>query len=134
MLAHKAPPSRSSPSGRRSELSGREPCGRFRAPGDIASLLESMQKIAILYDASKAVLSTVDLDEVLNQILTIVRDYFQLQNGSVLLVDAAKQELFVRAHLGHGKTELGYRVRLDQGLTGAAARLKRPIYAPDVSR
>jgi len=93
-----------------------------------------MQKIAILYDASKAVLSTVDLDEVLNQILTIVRDYFQLQNGSVLLVDAAKQELFVRAHLGHGKTELGYRVRLDQGLTGAAARLKRPIYAPDVSR
>ncbi len=93
-----------------------------------------MQKIAILYDASQAVLSTVDLDEVLNQILTIIRDYFQLQSGYVLLLDAPKQELYVRAHLGHGKEELGYRVPLDQGLTGAAARLKRPVYAPDVSK
>src|SRR6267378_4862329 len=33
-----------------------------------------MQKIAILYDASQAVLSTFDLDEVLRQILVIVRD------------------------------------------------------------
>ena len=93
-----------------------------------------MQKIAILYDASQAVLSTVDLDEVLNQILTIVRDYFQLQNGAVLLLDAAKQELYVRAHLGSSKLDVGYRVALHQGLTGAAARLKRPIYAPDVSK
>lgn len=93
-----------------------------------------MQKIAILYDASQAVLSTVDLDEVLNQILTIVRDCFQLQSGYVLLLDASKQELYVRAHLGHGKEELGHRVSLDQGLTGAAARLKRPVHAPDVSK
>jgi diguanylate cyclase (GGDEF)-like protein len=92
-----------------------------------------MQKIAILYDASQAVLSTVDLDEVLKQILTVVRDCFQLQNGAVLLLDAARQELYVRAHLGRGIQELGYRVPLGQGLTGAAARLKRPIYAPDVS-
>jgi diguanylate cyclase (GGDEF)-like protein len=93
-----------------------------------------MQKIAILYDASQAVLSTVDLDEVLKHILTILRDCFQLQNGAVLLLDAARQELYVRAHLGRGIQELGYRVALDQGLTGAAARLKRPIYAPDVSK
>jgi diguanylate cyclase (GGDEF)-like protein len=97
-------------------------------------LLESTQKIAILYDASQAVLSTVDLDEVLNLILTIVRDYFQVQNGSVLLLDTPKQELYVRAHLGGGKQERGYRMSLSQGLVGAAARLKRPVYAPDVSQ
>ncbi len=95
---------------------------------------ESMQKIAILYDASQAVLSTVDLDEVLKHILSIVRDFFHLQNGAVLLLDAARQELYVRAHLGRGVQEVGYRVPLDQGLTGAAARLKRPVYAPDVSK
>jgi diguanylate cyclase (GGDEF)-like protein len=93
-----------------------------------------MQKIAILYDASQAVLSTVDLDEVLNQILTIVRDYFQLQSGAVLLLDASKKELYVRAHLGRGSGEMGFRMSLDQGLIGAAARLKRPVYAPDVSQ
>ena len=43
----------------------------------------TMQRIAILYDASQAVLSTFDLDEVLNQVLAIVRDYFHLQSGSI---------------------------------------------------
>lgn len=93
-----------------------------------------MQKIAILYDASQAVLSTVDLDEVLTQILTIVRDHFQAHNGAVLLLDKEQQELYVRAHLGKSAVHVGYRVAIDEGLTGAAARLKRPVYAPDVSK
>jgi diguanylate cyclase (GGDEF)-like protein len=101
-------------------------------------LLESTQKIALLYDASQAILSTFDLDEVLNQILTIIRDYFQLQNCAVLLLDNPSQQLYVRAHLGQrdleGDLKLGYRVSLEKGLIGAAARLKRPIYAPDVSK
>jgi diguanylate cyclase (GGDEF)-like protein len=97
-------------------------------------LLESMQKIAILYDASQAILSTFDLDEVLNQILTIIRDYFQLQNGAVLLLDKSKEELHVKVHLGRSELDMGYRIPVGSGLTGAAAKLKRPVYAPDVSR
>jgi len=46
-----------------------------------------MQKIAILYDASQAVLSTFDLDEVLQRILVIAQDYFHLQNVAILLLD-----------------------------------------------
>lgn len=93
-----------------------------------------MQKIAILYDASQAVLSTVDLDEVLRQILTIVRDHFQAHNGAVLLLDPVHQELYVRAHLGQSAVHVGYRLALDHGLTGAAARSKCPVYAPDVTK
>jgi diguanylate cyclase (GGDEF)-like protein len=97
-------------------------------------LRESLQKIAILYDASQAVLSAVDLDDVLTQILTIVRDHFQAHNGAVLLLDREQQELYVRAHLGRSAVHVGYRVPIDQGITGAAARLKRPVYAPEVSK
>lgn len=93
-----------------------------------------MQKIAILYDASQAILSTFDLDEVLNQILSILRDYFQLQNGAVLLLDRAKSELYVKAHLGRSNVDVGFRMAPGMGLTGAAAQLKRPVYAPDVSQ
>jgi diguanylate cyclase (GGDEF)-like protein len=93
-----------------------------------------MQKIAILYDASQAVLSTFDLDEVLNQILSIIRDYFQLQNGAVMLLDKSKQELYVQCHFGRSNVDIGFRVPVGQGLTGAAAKLKRPIYAADVSK
>jgi len=90
-----------------------------------------MQKIAILYDASQAILSTFDLDEVLNQILTIIRDYFQLRHGAVLLLDKAKGELYVRADLGTVAKE-GLRSPLVEGLTGHAAQIKRPVYVPDV--
>jgi diguanylate cyclase (GGDEF)-like protein len=97
-------------------------------------VIESIQKIAILYDSSQAVLSTFDLDEVLNRILAIIRDYFQLKNGGVMLLDKNRQELYVRAHFGNISMDLGYRVPLGQGLTGNCAVLKRPIYAPDVSK
>jgi diguanylate cyclase (GGDEF)-like protein len=93
-----------------------------------------MQKIAILYDASQAVLSTFDLDEVLSQILSIIRDYFQLQNGAVMLLDKSRQELYVHNHFGRSNVDIGYRVPVGKGLTGAAAKLKRPIYAEDVSK
>ena len=79
-------------------------------------MLESMQKIAILYDASQAILSTFDLDEVLNRILTIIRDFFQLQNGAVLLMDKSGQELQVRAHLGRSNLDVGYRIPKGKGL------------------
>jgi diguanylate cyclase (GGDEF)-like protein len=97
-------------------------------------VLESMQKIAILYDASQAVLSTFDLDEVLNQILSIIRNYFQLQNGAVMLLDKNKQELYVKCHFGRSDVDIGYRVPVGKGLTGTAAKLKRPIYAADASK
>src|SRR5690349_5330911 len=93
-----------------------------------------MQKIAILYDASQAILSTFDLDEVLNRILTIIRDFFQLQNGAVLLLDKNKQELQVRAHLGRSNLDIGYRIPQGTGLTWAAATTKLPVYAPDVTK
>jgi diguanylate cyclase (GGDEF)-like protein len=93
-----------------------------------------MQKIAILYDASQAILSTFDLDEVLNRILSIIRDFFQLQNGAVLLLDKKRQELQVRAHLGRSNLDIGFTIPKGNGLTWAAAAAKRPIYASDVNK
>lgn len=92
-----------------------------------------MQKIAILYDASQAVLSTIDLDEVLEQILVIVRDYFHLQNAAILLLDPATQELTVRSQIGWERPA-DIRLPLGVGISGAAAQQKRPIYVPDVSK
>ena len=93
-----------------------------------------MQKIAVLYDASQAVLSTFDLDEVLNQILMIARDYFHLQNVAILLLDKNTRELQVRSQIGWDAGMDQLRLTLDMGITGAAAQLKRPVYVPDVSK
>ena len=91
-----------------------------------------MQKIAILYDASQAVLSTFELDEVLERILVIARDFFHLQNVAILLLDKEKQELYPRCVIGWDPGAEKARLSLHEGLTGAAARQKKPIYSPDV--
>src|SRR5207249_641538 len=88
-----------------------------------------MQKIAILYDASQAVLSTFELDEVLQQILIIARDYFHLPNVSILLLDKETNELYVRSQIGWDQKSDGVRVPIGTGLIGTAAKEKRPIYA-----
>jgi len=93
-----------------------------------------MQKIAILYDASQAVLSTFDLDEVLHQILLIARDYFHLQNVAILLLDEETSELYVRRQVGWDEGHDRVRMPVGEGITGSAAKQKRPIYAPDVNK
>jgi diguanylate cyclase (GGDEF)-like protein len=91
-----------------------------------------MQKISILYDASQAVLSTFELDEVLQQILNIAREYFHLQNVAILLRE--QDELYVRCQIGWDAGHDKVRVPIGKGITGAAAHQKRPIYAADVTK
>jgi len=93
-----------------------------------------VQKIAILYDASQAVLSTFDLDEVLRRILAIARDYFHLTNVAIFLMDKEKEELYPRALEGWNAGECTVRIRMGEGLIGVAAAERRPIYAPDVRK
>jgi len=93
-----------------------------------------MQKIALLYDASQAVLSTFNLDEVLEQILWIVRDYFHVTNSAVLLLDPNTHEFFVRTSIGRPAEGAKRRIPPGTGLIGTAAQEKRPVYAPDVSQ
>jgi diguanylate cyclase (GGDEF)-like protein len=93
-----------------------------------------MAKIAVLYDAGQAVLSTFDLDEVLQRILTIARDYFHLPNVAILLVDKDEEQLYVRSQIGwdagQDKIQLGFH----EGITGASVAKKQPVYVPDVSK
>jgi two-component system cell cycle response regulator len=91
-----------------------------------------MNNIAVLYDAGQAVLSTFDLDEVLQRILAIARDYFHLRNVAIILLDPASQQLYVRSQIGWDEGNDKQRWPIGQGITGAAALKKQPVYAPDV--
>jgi diguanylate cyclase (GGDEF)-like protein len=93
-----------------------------------------MDKIAVLYDAGQAVLSTFDLDEVLQRILGIAHDYFHLRNVAIVLLDKQTQELYVRSQIGWDEGQDQVRMSPGQGITGAAAVKKQPVYAPDVSK
>lgn len=93
-----------------------------------------MQRVTILYDASQAVLSTFEADEVLQRILAIAQDYFHLQTVAILLLDEETRELYPRSHIGWAEDAKRIRVPLGVGLIGVAAKIKRPVYAPDVRK
>src|SRR5271169_2918113 len=92
-----------------------------------------MNKIAVLYDAGQAVLSTFDPDEVLQRILGIAHDYFHLRNVAIVLLDQQSQQLYVRSQIGWDEGQDKIRMSPGQGITGAAALKKQPVYSPDVS-
>ena len=93
-----------------------------------------MNNIAVLYDGGQAVLSTFDLDEVLQRILGIARDYFHLRNVAILLLDGQSQQLYVRSQIGWDEGQDQLRWAVGQGITGATALKKQPVYAPDVTK
>ena len=93
-----------------------------------------MAKIAVLYDAGQALLSTFDLDEVLQRILSIAHDYFHLPNVAILLVDREAQQLCVRSQIGWDAGKDKICLGQHEGITGASVEKKQPVYAPDVSK
>ncbi len=93
-----------------------------------------MQRIAVLYDAGQAVLSTLDLDEVLQRILAIASDFFRLHNVAVRLLDKETQELCLRSQIGRADSHPRERLKVGEGISGAAALKKQPIYVPDVRK
>jgi len=93
-----------------------------------------MPKIAVLYEAGQAVLSTFDLDEVLQRILGIARDYFHLRNVAILLLDKEAKELCVRSQIGWDPGKDSIRLGIHDGITGASVAGKQAVYAADVSK
>src|SRR5712672_2056476 len=93
-----------------------------------------MRKIAVLYDAGQAVLSTFDLDEVLQRILAIARDYFHLPNVAILLLDKETQRLSVRSQIGWDSGKDKISLGRHDVITGASVLKKFPVYVPDVSQ
>ncbi|MCU1284409.1 MAG: diguanylate cyclase with sensor [Acidobacteriales bacterium] len=80
------------------------------------------------------ILSSMDADTVLHQILLIVRNYFEVADCAVLMVDAAAGELYIRAENGKDR---GPKTRFaigPDGIVGYVAASKQPIYVPDVAK
>jgi diguanylate cyclase (GGDEF)-like protein len=93
-----------------------------------------MQKIAVLYDASQALLSTFDFDEVVQRILSIARDHFHLRNVAVLLLDSQGKQLSVCSQTGWDSGMEKVTLPCHEGLTGAALTTKQAVYAADVNK
>jgi signal transduction histidine kinase len=90
-----------------------------------AALSNRLKEISALTEAGKAVVSFLELEDVLNVILNAASELLEADEGSVLLVEG--EELLVAAATGHASQFLGERRPIDRGLGGYVAASREPV-------
>ena len=74
-----------------------------------------------LYEISKVLISAVDYDLLLEQVLWIVQESFGFAATTILSLDEKNNELYVKASWGFQSDVTGTRIVLGKGITGWVA-------------
>ena len=99
-----------------------------------AEAQRSRDEITVLYEAAKAISSTLELESVLNNLVHVTCQAFSYEQGAILLVDERSGDLVVEATYGYAPGTRGYRIPAGKGITGAVYRTGQPESVADVRR
>jgi phosphoserine phosphatase RsbU/P len=90
--------------------------------------------LLVLNEVSREISSILDVEELLRRAAELVKRVIDYQILSILLYDEAQHVFRHRLDVKHGQRVQGkLRVAATEGLVGAAASLREPVLAPDVS-
>ncbi len=93
------------------------------------------KETALLYEVSQSLISTLDFDQLLNNILRHLKETFDFLNLSVLLVDEEKNVLYTHSSITYTPEDDDRRLRIGKdGITGHVAETRRIYYSPDVRK
>jgi len=97
---------------------------------------EKVQEVTVLYEVGRALTSTLRHEDVLDQMMHILRESFGYVHCAILLVDDNDNELYVKAASGYaGESVDNLRLKVgNEGITGWVASTGRPLYVPDVQK
>jgi signal transduction histidine kinase/ActR/RegA family two-component response regulator len=98
--------------------------------------LEKIKQLTALYEVGKTLSSTLDLEELLQKTLELLKERFGYPLCVILLLDKEKNELFVKQVTGtsfEDVKDLRFRVGVD-GIVGWVAETGEPYCVPDVSK
>jgi len=88
--------------------------------------------LATLHDIGKETASILDLDQLLHRLADVVKRVVNYERFAILLLDEERGELVLRKSVSFGQRGEKTRIKLSEGLCGAAARAREPILVPDV--
>ncbi len=101
----------------------------FEAESSARRRLEDVQAV------TDAALAHLELEELLTELLTRVREILRADTAAILLLDDERPELVARAAVGlEEEVERGVRIPLRAGFAGRVAAERRPIVLPDLDR
>jgi len=94
---------------------------------------EARRRVEQIQAVTDTALAQLDLEELLDQLLTRIRDILETDTAAVLLLDERTDELVARAAKGiEEEVEQGVRIPLGRGFAGRIAAERHPIVLPDV--
>ncbi len=95
-----------------------------------AQLHQKIQEMSTISDVLRAINSTLDIEEVLDQILDSITAVVGFDRCSVYLLDARTSEFVLQAQRGYQRQDqTPERIKLDEGVVGLAARERIPIFS-----
>lgn len=99
------------------------------------SVSEIVRKLAALNQAARAMNSVLDPDRLLDTILTLLQEVFELDNCAVLLFDPREQALRIRAARGYRPDVVtNFRAVRGQGITGRVFESGQALRVEDVGQ
>ncbi len=103
----------------------------------LQDLTEERDRVETLYQITRELSVSLDLDRVLNEALNLINRAIGISHGSILLLDHGSGELIYRAALGRDKPlprgGQKTKYRLGYGLAGTVMELREPRIVPDLS-
>ncbi len=100
-----------------------------------SELKSNLRELSALFQLNKTMSSTLDLNVLFDRILQTLKELIEVPEMVLLLYNQGGEELGVRKTVGLDEELLeGVSFRLNEGITGLAARGQELIYLPDVRR
>ncbi|MDX1764320.1 MAG: GAF domain-containing protein, partial [bacterium] len=94
---------------------------------------QKVLELTTLYEISKVVSSTLDLDVVAASTLKLLSDFLGLNRGALTLMDEATGHLTIRAAYGMTREEIRKgKYRVGEGVTGQVVQTGLPMIVPKI--
>jgi phosphoserine phosphatase RsbU/P len=99
-----------------------------------ARVATDTELLSTLFDLGREVTSVLDLEELLAKIPQLIARLTRFSAFSVYLLDEKRQELRIAYAVGYPDDGASIRLRIGQGVVGAAVQEGRPILVNDIRR
>jgi len=111
-------------------LDGLVTTGRHREDG----MQERMRRLVAVNEAGRAMSAILDLEQLLDRILSLAHEVFDFANCAVLLLDPEPNELFILRARGYDPEVVRtFRAAPGQGITGSVLVTGQPVLVEDVA-
>jgi len=100
----------------------------------VARLEQKIKRLHTLIDVNSLISSSLNLDQILENVMTISKQVMNADASSLMLIDEKTSELVYQVALGSvgEKLKQEFRLKMGQGIAGTVAQEGQPLLIADV--